>query len=141
MNKNSKLGFTLVELLVSLCIFSVLSGAMFFALGSQLRNWKRVAAFCESAQINNFALSGITTDIRAAAEIIPTSGQDMLILKIGADVIEYSLSDKKIKRRKNNYSAYLTDVNEVKQLTFDYPEAKLVRVSTEAFTAQAAIRN
>ena len=134
-------GFTLVELIVSLTIFSLLLGSIFYALKIELGIWKRIVGSAEKQQIANMVLSRIVRDIRSAKELLPASTNQKLGLEIGSDTIEYDLLNHKIRRKKNNYSAYLTTQGELEELSFSYPKANLVEIKVEGFTTQTCLRN
>lgn len=134
-------GFTLVELLISLSILTLLSGAMYYALGVELNLWKRIVGAGEKQQIANFVLTRIVRDARSASQIFPASNNQKLLLKIGPDSIEYTLINQKIRRKKNNYSAYLTDKGDLQTLSFSYPNAKQVEIKLDGFKGMASLRN
>jgi prepilin-type N-terminal cleavage/methylation domain-containing protein len=134
-------GFTLVELLISLSIFTLLSGAMYYALGVELNLWKRIVGASEKQQIANFVLTRIVRDTRSASQILPASNHQKLLLKIGPDSIEYTLINQKIRRKKNAYSAYLTDKRDIQILSFSYPASKEVKIKIDKFETRASLRN
>jgi prepilin-type N-terminal cleavage/methylation domain-containing protein len=134
-------GFTLVELVVALSIFSMLLGIIYYILGTELSFWKKTVNAAEKIQLSNAVLTRIIRDARNAKEILAGSNQDVLALRIGPDRIEYSMANDKIKRKKNNYSTYLTDAGEIDGLSFNYPGAKLVEIRLEGFTTRACLRN
>ena len=136
-----KRGFTLVELIVSLLIFSVLLSGIFYALSTELRFWQRVVTVAEKQQIANAVLARMIRDIRGAKEIAPGSNNNKLILKTGSEQIEYSFSAGKVKRKKNNYSSYLTTKGDIQSLAFSYPASKLVEVQLGSNKTKAALRN
>ncbi len=133
--------FTLVELIVSLTIFAMLLGGVYYALGVELNLWKRISASVETQQIGNMLLSRIVRDIREAKEILPASNKERLLLKIGSDIIEYSLTSGKVKRKKNAYTAYLTAEKQIQALAFYYPAPRLIEIKVENFTTKACLRN
>lgn len=134
-------GFTLIELLISLTILSMLSGAMYYALGMELNLWKRIVGASEKQQIANFVLTRIIRDVRSASEILPASNHQKLLLKIGSDSIEYTLLNQKIRRKKNAYSAYLTDKRDIQLFSFSYPASKEVKIKIDEFETRASLRN
>ena len=134
-------GFTLVELIVSLTIFTILLSGMYYAFGTELSFLKRMLGSCENQQISNMVLSRMAQDIRSAEDILADSDETTLLLKDGDSTIEYSLKNQKVRRRKNNYSSYLTDKDDVKALSFSYPEQKLVRITIGEWETQASLRN
>lgn len=136
-----KRGFTLIELLVAASIFAMLLGGIIYALGGELNIWKKITSSAANQQIANMVLYRMGRDIREAHEILPLSNQEKLALKIGPEQIEYSLSQGKIKRKKDGYSAYLTDKNDLQQLSFSYPAAGLVEIHLDNFTVKVGLRN
>ena len=139
--KRQKSGFTLIELIVSLTIFSMLLGGIYFALGIELSFWKRVVGICEDQQIKNMVLLRIVRDLRGAEEILPLSNNKTLAVKVGGNTLEYTLKNKKIRRKKNNYSAYLTTKGEFSTRAFEYPTPKLVKIEIEDWTTTVFLRN
>ena len=138
MRKN---GFTLVELIVSLTIFALLLGCMFYAFGVELRFWDKIVMKSEKQQIANIVITRMTQDIRSAAKILAGSNSDKLLLMVGSDTIEYSLTNDKVRRKKNNYSSYLTMEGDIEQLSFSYPTAKLVEINIDDYKTRIGLRN
>lgn len=136
-----KPGFTLVELLISLTILTMLFGGMFYALGVELNLWKRIVNTSEKQHIANLVLARIVRDTRSASEILPASNNQQLLLKIGSDSIEYRLLNQKIRRKKNNYSAYLTDKGDLQTLLFSYPATKEAEMTLDGFKTRVCLRN
>ena len=136
-----KKGFTLVELIIALTIFALLSGGIYYALGTELDFWQRVVSQAEKQQINNAVMHRLVRDIRAAEEIMPSSDNFDLRLKHGAEIIEYTLVNQKVRRKKNLSASYLTDINEVTELFFAYPAPGLVEVYLNDLVTRAALRN
>ncbi|MEA3494033.1 MAG: type II secretion system protein [Candidatus Margulisiibacteriota bacterium] len=134
-------GFTLIELIVSLIIFSVFISGLFYSFKVNLGFWEKITGQCEKEQIAGFVLARITRDGRVAKEVLPGSSQHMLRLQIGADIIEYSLYNNKVKRKKNNYSSYLTDVDDINNLGFSFPSPGLVAVTIEDLSTTIYLRN
>jgi prepilin-type N-terminal cleavage/methylation domain-containing protein len=134
-------GFTLVELIIALAIFSTLSLGIFFAFGTSLRTYNKILNSCATQQIRGMALSRITKDIRSASDVLTGSDQDLLRLKIESDIIEYSLANKKIKRKINNYSSYLTVEGEIRGLTFSYPTKEKIKIILDGHETIIFMRN
>lgn len=133
--------FTLVELLVAMSILTVLLGAMFYVFSGQIKFWRRTAAQAERYQVINSVLTRLALDVRAANEILPGSDQALLRLKAGTDIIEYSLSTAKVKRKLNSYSAYLTVEDEIAFLSFAYPDKNRAIIVTELISTEVGVRN
>ncbi len=134
-------GLTLVELLISLTILSMLFGGMYYALGVELSLWKRIVSASEKQHIANLVLARVIRDTRSASEILPASNNQQLLLKIGTDSIQYRLLNQKIRRKKNNYSAYLTDKGDLQTLSFSYPTTKEAEIALDGFKTRAYLRN
>ncbi|MFH1541521.1 MAG: prepilin-type N-terminal cleavage/methylation domain-containing protein [bacterium] len=134
-------GFTLVELIISLSIFALLTSSIFLFLGTSLRYWHKIVNQTETRQIHQVVLDKLCEDIRRASAILPSSHAKELHLQVGADKISYSLINKKVRHLKNAYTSYLTDVNEVTSLTFGYPQAKLVLIRIGKYETKVALRN
>ncbi|MBU0671599.1 MAG: prepilin-type N-terminal cleavage/methylation domain-containing protein [Candidatus Margulisbacteria bacterium] len=136
-----KKGFTLVELVVALTIFGLLLGGIYFAFGVELKFWQSIANAGAKQQISNLVLSRMISDIRSAKELIFSANGDELILMIGADRIEYSITNNKVLRKKNNFSVYLTDQGELQTLSVAYPTTRMVEIMLGNLTARASLRN
>ena len=133
--------FTLVELIVSLTIFTLLLGIIFYTFGVELRFWEKIVANSEKQQITNMVITRMTRDIRSATKVLVGSNSDKLLLKIGSDTLEYSLTNNKVRRKKNNYSSYLTVVGDIEQLSFSYPSAKLIEFRVDDCATKIGLRN
>jgi len=134
-------GFTLVELMVSLSILAVLAGSMFYAFGIELKFWQKLTANMTEQQLVNNVMARIVSDIRSAREVIYSATGDDLILLVGQDRIEYSLVNKKLRRRKNNRNSYLTDIGEIFTFSVAYPTTRLVEVQVNDDKIRAYLRN
>jgi prepilin-type N-terminal cleavage/methylation domain-containing protein len=134
-------GFTLVEMIVALSIFAMLLGGIFHVLGVELNLWEKIVSAAEKQQIANMVLTRIARDARSAKEVLPSSSSQKLLLKIGDDSLEYSLVNGKARRKKNNYSSYLTAENDLHFLSFSYPAYKIVEIEIEDLTTRVYLRN
>lgn len=134
-------GFTLIELIISLIIFSIFLSGVLYSFNVDLGFWRKTVAQCEKEQITGFVLARITRDIRTAKAVLPGSDRDTLQLQVGTDIIEYSISNNKVKRKKNNYSSYLTDVDDIKNLSFSFPGPGLVAVTIADLSTTIYLRN
>ena len=134
-------GFTLVEMIVALALSMVLCGGAFYALGQGLRTWKRTVQKAERLQIENIVAERIARDIRAANEILSPSGSEEVVLKIEAETVSYRLINRKVRRKKGAAAAYLTSEDEIKRLSFAYPENGAVETALDRFIFRAAARN
>jgi prepilin-type N-terminal cleavage/methylation domain-containing protein len=134
-------GFTLVEMIVALSIFAMLMGSVLHILDIELKLWNRLVLISEKQQISNLVLTRVVRDVRAAREIGPASSNEELVLNIGEDTIEYALVNKKVRRRKNGRSSYLTDADDLKELSFSYPAYKIVGIKLGDNTTRVYLRN
>lgn len=134
-------GFTLVELIISLTIFAMILVSTFYVLGVELRYWKKFVTDGEKQQIANMVITRIARDVRSASEVTPSSASQILLLSAGGETIEYSLIEKKVRRKKNAASSYLTDINDIKTLSFLYPTSNSVEISLENITTMVSLRN
>ena len=134
-------GFTLVELMISLSILTVLAGSMFYAFGVELRFWQKLTANMTEQQMVNNVMARIVSDIRSAREIVYSATGDDLILLVGQDRIEYSLTNQKLRRRKNNRSSYLTDIGEITAFSVAYPTTRLIEIKVNNDKTRAGLRN
>lgn len=136
-----KKGFTLVELLVSMAIFLVLLGTVYASFQLALKHWKQLADKSQRQQIICLVMERMTTDIRQASAVLPTSNSEHLNLSIGADTVEYLFASRKVGRRVNGRTAYLTDDDEIRTLSFAYPSSRSVACSLEGNSTVVALRN
>jgi len=134
-------GFTLVELIIGLSVFALLMGTIFFTFGQEINLWDRLVSSVEGEQISTMVISKITNDIKSADQIMPGSDKNKLLLKIGADTVEYSLYKDKIRRKKNSSSSYLTDVGDLGTLVFSYLGNNLVKIKTDNLSSTVFSRN
>ncbi len=134
-------GFTLIELVISLAIFSLLLVTVFSLFNAEVKIWKKIAAKCERTQIANFVLTRLRHDIRRAGQVLPASNPYLLSLKAGPDSIEYSLAGEKVRRKQNGASAYLTFDKEISSLIFSYPSSREVEIELGGYKATFALRN
>lgn len=136
----TKRGFTLVEIIISLSIFALLLGSMFYVFGVELNLWQRYITASEDLQICNMVMTKITRDIRAADKIL-SSSSDQLSLKVGPDTVQYSFVKGKVKRKKNSRASYLTTEGDIATLTFSCPSEKLVETKINDFSTKIVLRN
>jgi prepilin-type N-terminal cleavage/methylation domain-containing protein len=138
---NIRRGFSLVELIVSLSIFAMLSVSILYVFGSELKLSKKITGISEKQQLVNAVMDRISRDIRAACAILPSSDENKLVLSAEADSIEYSLINEKVRRKKNNFSSYLSDTGDIKALSFAYPLSRMVEVDLDGSLTKFMLRN
>jgi prepilin-type N-terminal cleavage/methylation domain-containing protein len=141
MIKRKNSGFTLVELMIAATILVMLLGGIYYALTVEFDFWDRLVTASENLQVKNMVMGHVLFDVRNADQILPSSTGNVLFLKIGPDLIEYSMKDHKVKRKKNKYTAYLTERNEIGSLSFSYPAEKIVRVKIDDLISRVYARN
>ncbi|MFA5839675.1 MAG: prepilin-type N-terminal cleavage/methylation domain-containing protein [Candidatus Margulisiibacteriota bacterium] len=134
-------GFSLVEMIIALSLFACLFCSLYYFTGQSIRFWQRAADNCSHQQTENFVLEQIITAVRQSDQIMPTSSTSTLILSSEGENLQYSLTNHKVQRKKNGSIGYLTDENEINQLSFAYPSAKRVQISLETVSAEAYMRN
>jgi prepilin-type N-terminal cleavage/methylation domain-containing protein len=138
---NVRSGFSLVELIVALSIFAMLSISILYVFGSELKLSKKISRMSEKQQLINTVMDRMARDIRAACAIHPSSDKNKLVLSVEADSIEYSIINEKVRRQKNSFSVYLTDTGEIKALSFAYPLARMVEVELDGSLNKFILRN
>ena len=107
-------GFTLVELVIALTLFALVSGVIVLAFGSYWRSWRKLAKQVSIMQVKNLVAERITTDLRA-----------------GDQTVAYSYEAGKVQRKKNGTVAYLTSPGEIGQLRLTSPAAKMIVVQLD----------
>ncbi|MFH1361875.1 MAG: type II secretion system protein [bacterium] len=136
-----KKGFTLVELLVCLSLVILLVGVILKTFKAELMFIGKIVQQNEHQQIENFVLGKIIKDLRSASQVLPSSNKKQLCLQVGADQIEYMIKDKKVRHLKNSYTQYLTDDQEIKELSFSYIAPGLVKIELDQLSAVISLRN
>ena len=134
-------GFTLVETIVALVIFTLMMGGIFHILDIELVLWDRLVSSAENQQTANIILSRIVRDIRSPDEVSPASGSKELVLKTADGTVEYALLNNKVRRKQGAYSSYLTAEGALQRLSFFYPSAKIVEIRIENLVAGVYLRN
>jgi len=132
-------GFSLIELLITLSLSLLLLGTFSTVFLKQVRFCQNIARESAKEQIKNFVIEKIKQDIRAAKEIIPASNNKELVLVVEDKQVAYTLASAKVRRRQASYTQYLTDVNEIKNLSFDYPKEKLVKIILEDYSCLTSL--
>lgn len=133
--------FTLIELLVALALSSLFLLLVCQSLGAFLRYCGRSLTSGENQQIVELVIGRIGDDVRQANLILPDSNKIQLCLASNGVRLDYALTSSKIRRQVNGHTEYLTDLNEIKNLSFSYPAAGLVTVSIDQITTSFALRN
>ena len=100
-NKNNQRGFTLVELLVSLAVFSLLIFALATITGSIIKAQRKAFAIQSVQEPARYILEVISKEIRVSG-INSNTGDNMPSLNITNpqnEVIDYQFANNKIQRR------------------------------------------
>lgn len=134
-------GLTLIELLVAAGIFVLMLTIALGFLKFTIKDWKKKVGLCQEEQLKLILASRIVREIRSANSILSGSDHNKIILETGLDWLEYSFISDKIRRKKANYVAYLTDKNEIAALTFVYQNSKEVVVSLPGTSFEVGLRN
>ena len=137
----NKKGFSLIELMVALALFSLLSSGLFIAFKSQLKSWQKLSAKAEKMQLKSSLLVRISRESKGANKILAVSNTNKLALQLGGNTVEYGLNKSKVRRKKNKASSYLTCEDEIKQLAFAYPQANLVTIKLAGLKSTVLVRN
>lgn len=137
----TKKGFTLIEMMVVMSLCAVLFFSTTFLLVNYLRHWRKISNQSLHQQTILFLTNKIRQDIALANIISPLSNSDRLILYQGTTKIEFGLKNKKVFRKKNNYTSYLTDKDNVKKIAFAYPVNNLVSFKIDQYQGTAGKRN
>jgi hypothetical protein len=124
-----------------MAIFLILMGTVYFSFQLAIKHWKRLADNSQHQQIVCLVMERMTIDIRQASAVLPTSNAEQLSLKVGTDTIEYLLASRKVGRKVNGRTAYLTDNDEIKALSFTYPSSHSVACSLEGNSTVITLRN
>jgi prepilin-type N-terminal cleavage/methylation domain-containing protein len=134
-------GFTLVELMVAMAIFSLLAGSAYFALGSGLRSWGKAAEEAEQKQIYTLMLERICRDVRASSGVLAGSDSNELIMLVASEEVRYAWEKGKVKIEKGKSAAFLTSEGEIGKLEFVYPAKGRVRIIIDGKSSCVANRN
>ena len=135
-----KKGFTLIELIVSLTLAAIMFLSGTFLLSSYLRSSKKIVSAANSIQLQQSILAQITKDVRSADSIAPSTPAQ-LIIKTGTSIISYDYANKKVRRRKDGSSAYLTEDGQVNTLSFSFPRSGFVIINLDYLKTGAFCRN
>lgn len=134
-------GFTLVEMMIALTLSVVVLTAGTFMLSNYLRTFKKLSAAVEKGQIEQFVLNKLTNDIQFAEKVNSGSNATLLILEVKDDTLRYDYFNRKVRRRTNKSTAYLTEAGEISSLAFNYPRPGLVLINLDDSRTGAFCRN
>ena len=115
------LGFTLIELVVSLSLVSIIALPLAGLMYSSVRYEKR--AFQKQENLINAAssLDLICGEIKASKGISSTSTASRLALIFDSYSVSYDLIGEKVRRTKNSSVSYLNPDSTIDELLFSYP--------------------
>lgn len=134
-------GFTLVELIVALVVFTIFLGGIFYAATTELNLWQDIADKSQQIQVRQIVLNRIIKDIRAAkSAYVPANGEG-LVLQTPDDRITYSLVTAKVRCQTNGYTTFLSDTNEIKRFKAAQTSPKQIVVYLDDITAVVNLRN
>jgi len=132
-------GFTLIETIVAISLFSIILIASGSFLSGFVRSFKLTANKSNSIQNKQLVSRNIVRDARFASKIQITNKTIELIKK--DFTISYTYKNNKVLRKENNYSAYITNDYEIKTLDFSLVNPRLLKVSMDNLTTEVFCRN
>ena len=141
------LGFTLIELVISLSLISILALPIVCLMYSSIKYEK--TAFQKQENIINAtsSLDLICADIKASKGISPSSSAAKLVLIFDSFSVSYDLWTDKVRRTKNSSVQYLNPDGTIDKLSFSYPSANssiatiIPKRSKTPFSLEASCRN
>ena len=135
-----KKGFTLIEMIVVISLFSVimLSGSQL--LSSFFRASKVVEKKSEMLQIKQGIITRLTKEIRNADQIKSCSA-DKLVLANKTDIFEYGMKNNKAYRSKNGALQYLCEPGELRSLGFEEEIKGLIIIKADGYETGVFCRN
>jgi prepilin-type N-terminal cleavage/methylation domain-containing protein len=134
-------GFTLVEMIIALTLSVLVLSAGTFMLSNYLRTYKKLSAAVERSQIKQFVFNKFVSDTQFAESINPGSNPALLILNLKDDTLRYDYFNRKVRRRTNKSTAYLTEAGEISSMSFTYSRPGLVLIVLDNSQTGAYCRN
>ena len=135
-----KKGFTLIELIISLTLAAIVFLSGTFLLSNYLRSSRKIETAASLIQLKQSVLAQITKDVRSS-DSIAQSTPAQLIIRYGASIISYDYANKKVRRKKDGSSAYLTEDGQINNLSFSFPKQGLVIINLDDLITGAFCRN
>lgn len=141
------LGFTLVELVISLSLISILALPLAGLMYSSVRYEKRAFQNQENLINTISSLDLISGEIKASKGISSSSNTSKLVLIFDSYSVSYDLWVDKVRRTKNSSVAYLNPDGTINKLSFSYPSANSAiitispKISKTLLTLEASCRN
>ena len=135
-----KKGFTLIEMIVVLSLFSVimLSGSQL--LSSFLRASKIIEKNAERLQINQSIIVRLTKEIRNAEQIISCTSEK-LILANKTDIFEYGMKNNTPYRSKNGNLQYLCEKGDLISVSFAEAQKGYINLTVNEYETGVFCRN
>lgn len=132
-------GFTLIELLIAISLSIAILAACFTLFSSNMKAYNRASNTAKAIQIRQYVLRKISQDIRSSqkAEINGIK----LTLTRSNETISYDYTNNKVRRTKSKSTAYLTDPDEIKSLSFGQIRPNLIVINLDSETLEAYCRN
>ncbi|MBU0687801.1 MAG: prepilin-type N-terminal cleavage/methylation domain-containing protein [Candidatus Margulisbacteria bacterium] len=116
----NKKGFTLIEILVSLTLFSLILSSTFLILKTPSMFWNRFVNKMAAFEVVSSVSGVIMRDIWEAINIsVEEGGLRLILIDSGYSQIQYELVGGKIRRKKGGSSSYLTYDEQVDLLEFE----------------------
>jgi hypothetical protein len=134
-------GFTLVEQIVSLFLFTLFLSLFFWGVGGGLRSFGKIVEGVNRSQVESLVRERIISEVRSADEILASSSTSEVSLRVGSEVISYGLRKGKVWRKKNSHLAYLTNEGEINSLTFGYLGERTILINLGGISTVVSIRN
>ncbi len=141
------LGFTLIELIVSLSLVSIITLPLAGLMYSAVKHEKRIFQKQENLMNAVSSLDLICGEIKASKSISVSSSAARLVLLFDAYSVSYDLAADKVRRTKNTAVSYLNPDGTIGKLSFSYPGTNNVittigpKRSILILTLEASCRN
>ena len=115
------LGFTLIELVVSLSLVSIIALPLAGLMYSSVRYEKRAFQKQENLINASSSIDLICGEIKESKGISSTSVSSRLVLIFDSYSVSYDLAGEKVRRTKNSSVSYLNPDGTIDKLSFSYP--------------------
>lgn len=136
----NKKGFTLIELIISLTIFSLVLSSSFLFLGTRLNTYKKEKNILNQYQLEQRVFNLIAKDLKKSIELDIISSSEAKITLKNQEVI-YGIKDQKIKRKTGKNNAYLTMPGEINNLAFKALSPQLIELGVGGLKQTICLRN
>jgi prepilin-type N-terminal cleavage/methylation domain-containing protein len=132
-------GFTLLEIIIALALLSLFLMAGTRLFSAYFRTYRAAAHNASHLQIKLAVLREITRDCRGAKSVAAVN--DRAVFYYADHTVAYDLKNNKVRRTEGKSSAYLTDDNEIKELSFRLINPYLIRIKVDDLETEGALRN